>query len=300
MKPKQVLIILTLLFSGDCFWAQHQNVYSNYILNASLLNPAATGKDEALDINFYSRKQWQGFSGGPLTNAVSVNSMIKKPAANIGLLFSDDRIGFSTNQIAGINYAYRIKFRKIKLAFGIQGSFQSLTTNLNKLTRVNEIDQVVTQNQQRQTGVNLGSGIFLHSNRFFAGIAMPYLSSLTNFNYRTTPLYVHCGYIQKIRSGKDLVKPSFLIRRISGLPVSYDLNLTYFMLSKYGIGLSYRSNSAIVALAEFILTDQFKVGYCYDYSTTALSQYQTGSHELSLRYLFGKKLNMNNPRALNF
>ncbi len=289
-----------LFIIGGKVFSQHQNVWSNYQLNASAINPAAIGKDEALDINIYSRKQWAGFSGSPLTNLLTINSMIKRPSVNVGLLVSDDRIGNTLNQNFLINYAYRIKFKKFRLAFGLQAGIQMMNTNLNGLNRVNEIDQVVEQNQNKKTGFTAGAGMYLHNEKLFCGISMPNLYNINGLDFNSVPLYFNAGYMFKIRQSKDLFKPSFMIRRIEATRITYDLNLMYYINSKFGIGGSFRPKSAIVAMFEILLTDQFKIGYCYDYSTTSLSKYQNGSHELSIRYLFGKKLKMNNPRALYF
>ena len=43
---KLCIIFLMMIFAIR-ICAQHQNVYSNYLLNATSINPAATGKDEA-------------------------------------------------------------------------------------------------------------------------------------------------------------------------------------------------------------------------------------------------------------
>lgn len=102
-----------------------------------------------------------------------------------------------------------------------------------------------------------------------------------------------------LKAGKtDIVKPSVMLRRMKGSEIATDLNLTYYFDAKYGIGFSYRLNNALVALLEVVVKDQFKVSYCYDYTVSSISKYQNGSHEISLRYLFGKQYNIKNPRAL--
>lgn len=296
---KHTLILLLYIFASKVF-AQHQNVWSNYQLNASSINPAAIGKDEALEVNIYSRKQWAGFSGSPLTNILSINSMIKRPSVNVGLLVSDDRIGSTVNQNIAATYAYRIKFKKHKLSFGLQAGAQFLNSNINRLIRVEQIDQVVDLNQTKKVGFTAGAGIFLHNKHYYAGLSIPNLYSVNGLQLNKVPIYLTGGYILKIRENKDLLKPSFLIRRIDATALTFDLNMTYYINSIFGLGVSYRNKNAIVGLLELIVNDQFKLAYSYDYSITSISNYQTGSHELSIRYLFGKKLKMNNPRALYF
>jgi type IX secretion system PorP/SprF family membrane protein len=270
------------------------------VLNASLINPAAVGKDEALDLTLYTRKQWAGFAGTPFTSYFSANAMIKKPSVNFGLIIQDDRIGVSTTQNILAAYAYRLKLRKLKIAFGIQAGVEFLNNNLNKLNRVTGTDGVVDQNQSKQINFVTGAGIYVHNKKLFGGLSIPYLfNAKKTFNINTTPLLLNFGMIFNVNQN-DIIKPSFLIRRLQNSQITADINLTYYINSKFGIGVSYRSTKAFVLTLEAILTEQFKVSYSYDYTTSALSKYQNGSHELSLRYLFGKRYNMNNPRALAY
>lgn len=288
------------MFFASQFVAQHFNVFSNYLLNVSTINSGAIGKDEALDISIYSRKQWAGFLGSPLTNNVSINAMCKKPSLNFGLMLQDDRIGSTTTQNFLGAYAYRIRFRKFKLAFGLQAGVQILNSNLNKLVRLQDIDQVVTQNQNKQVSFVTGSGIYAHNEYFFAGISVPYLfNTFSKFDLNSTPLFANAGFILKIKN-KDLLKPSVLVRRVNETEITTDINLSYYFKSKIGVGVSYRIKNAVVGLLEIIPTDQLKISYCYDYSITAISSHQNGSHELSLKYLFGKRYNVKNSRALYY
>ncbi len=280
-------------------YGQHQNIYSNYLLNASSINPAATGKDEALDLNLYSRKQWAGFNGSPLTNYIGVTSMFRRPSLNFGLLFQNEEIGQTKNQNIIGSYAYRIKFKKIKLSFGLQAGFQILNYNLNKLKKVSESDEVVSNNQATQLSFISGFGIYAHHKNYYAGISIPYLYSYNNLKFGNTPIYLSAGYLIKVRN-TDLIKPSIMIRKVNATNITNDYNISYYLNSKYGIGFSYRHKNAIILLLEIIYNEQFKIAYAYDHSTTIISKSQNGSHEISLRYLFGKKHKFKNPRALNF
>ncbi len=291
-------ILIVFLFQLHSLKGQYQNVYSNYILNMAGINPAAIGKEMALDVNVCSRKQWNGFNGSPFTNYVSVNTMMRKPSVNVGILVQSDKIAVSSNQSICGMYAYRVKIKKVYLALGLQAGVQFSNTDLSQLKRTQEGDALVTQNQNRTVNFVSGTGIYLHGKSFFAGASSPLLyKSGKSFNIHSTPILLNFGLV--LKAGKtDLVKPSVMLRRMKGSEMTTDLNLTYYFYSKYGIGFSYRVNNAVVALMEIVLKDQFKISYCYDYSTSSLARYQNGSHEISLRYLFGKQYNIKNPRAL--
>ncbi len=44
------------------------------------------------------------------------------------------------------------------------------------------------------------------------------------------------------------------------------------------------------ALAQYHITDDFTVGYSYDYPLTIMNNYSGGSHEIMLGFEFGSKL----------
>ncbi len=294
------VIFIQMLATINVCYSQHNSFSSNYILNVSSINPAAIGRDEALDVNFSFRKQWAGFSGSPLTNYITANAMIKRPSVNLGVLVIDDKIGSSSIQnLLGV-YAYRIKTRKIKLSFGLQAGVQFSNYNINSLNRVSQTDEVVSANQNRQTSFVAGAGFYFNNKSLFGGLSVPYLVNTTSdFSFGKTPIIFNLGNLMAIQN-RDLLRTSILLRRINGSGITTDINATYFFYSKVGLGFSYRVNSAIVGLFEVILNDQFKFSYAYDYSVSKIAKSQNGSHEISLRYLFRKKHNINNPRALNF
>ena len=52
------------------------------------------------------------------------------------------------------------------------------------------------------------------------------------------------------------------------------------------LGAAYRWDAAVSALAGFQISDGLYIGYGYDLETTKLRNYNSGSHEIFLRYEF--------------
>ena len=84
-----------------------------------------------------------------------------------------------------------------------------------------------------------------------------------------------------------MLKPSVLVKAVSGAPVEYDLNTNLWIQNVLSLGFSYRTGDAIVGMAELQLSNQLRLGYAYDKTFSDLGSYNTGSHELMLRYEFG-------------
>ena len=53
---------------------------------------------------------------------------------------------------------------------------------------------------------------------------------------------------------------------------------------------------AIVGLIKLQISDQFRIGYTYDYSLGYLSNYQNGSHEIAIIYDFRFRVKAVSPR----
>jgi hypothetical protein len=63
------------------------------------------------------------------------------------------------------------------------------------------------------------------------------------------------------------------------------------------LGASFRTGDAIVALAEYQISRQLRIGASYDYSYTKLGRLTNGSFEVMIGYDFGKDpLKAKNPR----
>ena len=291
-------VFIFCLFCSNSYKAQHQSVYSNYVLNMALINPAAIGKDMALDIHVGARKQWSGFSGSPSTNYVSVNSMMKRPTLNLGLMVVSDKIAVNSKQSMYGQYAFRLKLKKFKIAFGMRAGVQFQNNDLSQAKRVQEVDAVIDENRVRAVNFVIGTGLYIHNNIFFFGLSTPSLYGTGgNFGLNATTVLTNAGVVLKVRKN-DLIKPSLMVRQVKGSAITADINVTYYLYSKYGIGFSYRIRNAFVLLLEAAVNDQLKIAYCYDYSLGSISKYQNGSHEISLRFLFAKQYNIKNPRAI--
>ncbi|MBK6522564.1 MAG: type IX secretion system membrane protein PorP/SprF [Sphingobacteriaceae bacterium] len=94
------------------------------------------------------------------------------------------------------------------------------------------------------------------------------------------------------------IKPSLLVRYVNNSPVTADINLNYYYKYQFGLGVSYRTNKSLVGIAEFGISHQLRVCYSYDCELNRLKKYQSGSHEILIRYYFGYNINAKNPRTM--
>jgi type IX secretion system PorP/SprF family membrane protein len=156
---------------------------------------------------------------------------------------------------------------------------------------------------------NVGAGLYLYSKRFYAGLSAPEIlaydpDKALSLNSDATKLIPHqvqhffitTGYAYPV--SPDLVlKPSVLVKYTNNAPVEADLNLNALLYNILWIGGSYRTNDAVVAMVELLITKQLSVGYAYDFTTTDIKKFSDGSHEIMVGYNFGYDVQkMRTPR----
>ena len=288
------IFISILLFSSVYARAQHDNLYSQYMFNGLLINPAYAGSNEALSVTAVNRNQWVGFDGAPKTSTFSLHTPLKNKRINLGITFISDHFGITTQNKVNAVYAYRLFFKKSSLSFGLQAGVNFIRNNWNTIQTTTPGDQVFTGQYSQQNIPQTGFGIYYKAKKFYAGISSPDLLSIGLANTVYKSALFTAGYLFNLSENIKL-KPSILVKYIRGSPVEVDLN-TNIYFSALGIGYSYRTNDAMVFLVSYTINKQFTAGYSYDLTTSQLGTFVRGSHEIMLKYEFTYKVNPQSTR----
>ena len=92
-------------------------------------------------------------------------------------------------------------------------------------------------------------------------------------------------------------KPAVLTKMVQGAPLQVDLSGNFMFNEKFVVGLAYRWSASLSAMAGFQVSEGMYIGYAYDRETTKLNNYNSGSHEIFLRFEFFNNYNkMISPR----
>ena len=284
--------------------AQQEAQYSQYMFNGLFINPAYAGSRDQASMNLIGRSQWTGFPGAPQSAAFSLHS----PSANLrngfGVIVSADAIGPISNTGLSAQYAYRIKLGKAHtLAFGLQGGMDYYRTNFAGLRLEDATDYSFAQQDIQRFLPNAGVGVYLNGKHGYIGAAMPRLIknqlSPTNADtvaHQTRHAFGTAGLLLNLSEDVKF-RPSTMLKYSQGGGASVDLNVSFLFKEKLWLGASWRSDDAFVFMAEIWPTQQLRIGYAYDLTTSALRNYSTGSHELSLGFDFAfKKGKVVSPR----
>lgn len=293
---KIIFILLTLLAIHA--EAQHYPGFSQYVVNGFIINPAYAGRHEAMDVTLSHRRQWTGFDGAPNTTTFGLNTPLRIKSIGVGFGFINDKLGSTNNQILNVMYAYRIRIkRKYRLSLGLQNGVSIKRTNWDMLSRNDQQDALLTGKNLTSVGFISGAGIYFYGKNIYLGLSAPYLVNTLNKNSLIeNPILLTGGNYFALTDDHG-IKPSFLVKYIKGSPIQADINLNYYFRQRLGVGVSYRTNESIVGILEFGINEQLKVSYSYDCGLNRLKHYNSGSHELLIRYYFGYSANAKNPRA---
>ncbi len=307
---KKISFISFLTLGSLTVSAQQVPMYTHYMYNTLVINPAYAGSRDALTVTGLYRTQWVGFSGAPVIQTLTVHAPLKNQHLGLGLSVVNDKIGATNSTSVVVDFAYKMQLTtKSKLALGISGGMNLFQAQLSSLNLDQQTDPTFQNNINNRVIPNFGFGAYYSRERFYAGISAPSLlqnnysivtkadgSTLIGKEQRT--YYLIAGTVFKL-SDNLAFKPTTLVKVAAGAPVQADITASFIIVKKLTLGVMYRSGDAAGALIGFDITNQFHLGYSYDWSYgLKTSVYNQGSHELMLRYdfIYGSKKQIHSPR----
>ena len=300
-----IIALILITVSG---YAQQDAQFNQYIFNELVINPAYAGTKGVVNANAMYTTQWTGFAGAPITQTLSIEGPATENVG-LGLHVINDVIGAESQQSIFGSYAYHLNINdKFKLSMGLAIGASYFTLDGTKLLTESQNDPAIPLVQAKSLQFDSKTGLFLYSYRFFAGAS---ISDLTANVFKSNNLmvaslsrhyFLTSGYVFDLGS-KFKIKPSFLIKEDFKAPTNIDLNAFLLYNERFWLGVTFRTGAsifknsdlqnslkvadAIVFIADFNISDKFRIGYSYTYSTNALSPYP--GHEFSLGYNFTDK-----------
>ena len=306
IDPLIVLCFLSL-FMTISVQAQQEPQYTQYMYNTQVINPAYAGSRGALSALALYRTQWVGLDGAPKTGSFSLNSPLGVENIGVGFGILRDEIGPQTSSQITADFSYTISLnqRDTKLAFGMKAGINSVDIDGEKLDWYNPNDPSYNFVVRSKTKPVIGAGFFLYDQNWYVGLSTPNFLS-THYNYDDTKVsvynskmhfYLSGGYVFDVSSALKL-KPAGVLKMVLGAPASFDatLNAMLYETLTLGVGYRFQSNGTFNGLAGFQITDQILIGYAYDLQTGALQHYNSGSHEIFIRFELGIMSPKVNPR----
>jgi len=296
MKNKILTLGLILLVGYS--YAQQDAQFTQYMYNTISVNPAYAGSNVGTSLFLLNRSQWVGLDGAPVTTNVSIHAPINRSNVGLGLSVINDKIGPSDESTVAVDFSYTLLISDTyKLAFGLKASGNLLNIDFNKLNQYDQNDYSFETNVDNKFSPNVGVGLYLYSDKTYIGLSAPYLLETKHFdkyaNVGTNSFiaqerlhyYLIAGHVFDFSTDVKF-KPSVLLKTVEGAPLQFDISGNFLINEKFTAGVAYRWDIAVSALVGFQVSDSFFIGYGYDLETTRLANYNSGSHEIFLKYNF--------------
>ncbi len=293
--------LILLLLPSIQAKAQTEPMFTQYMYNETAINPAYAGSREYVSMTMAYRNQWVGINGAPKTETFTIHAPTASGKVGLGFSVLNESIGVTHQTNAFAAYAYRIQMENSIISFGLQGGATVQQENLSEVVTAHEGDVQFMNNTPTVVLPNAGFGMYFKNEKFYAGVSIPRLLAhkiaatsdkiiSTTGSMHSWHYFITAGYVQELKSGIK-IKPTIMVKAVEGAPVQMDLNMNAFIADFMWIGIGYRTGDAITTNIQFQLSKNLRIGYSYDYTTTELSNFTSGSHEFNLGYDFGTALN---------
>jgi len=288
---------------------QQEPNFSQYMFYGLIQNPAVAGNDNAVSITGANRIQWTEFGKengqtvAPVTYFVAADMPIKVLKGGVGLVISQDAIGYEKNIAVKLGYAYQRKMGMAKMGIGGQIEFNNKNIDFSKLNPAND-DPLLNQLSAEESDmlIDFSLGLFYRvAESYYFGISGLHLvqtkgkplvetsgGALSMKLDRT--FIINGGYELSFKRNPDYQFIPSAIIQTNLSSIRFDVNAMLKFKEAFWGGLGYRLGESVIVLLGVQYKD-FRIGYSYDINVNKLGlPFFGGSHEIMLNYRFKLEL----------
>ncbi len=277
--------------------AQQDPKFSQNMFLAPFYNPGAVGSADKICVGAAFRNQWTGLPNSPVTTIFTANMPVSLLGRThgIGISLMNDNLAFNNDFNFSASYAYRIEMGQGSLGIGANVGLanQALTPDWNGAdVIVPEGDPAIPQSGGSVFGFDMGLGAYYNTDNLYVGLSTTHLNQ-TSFDYpeelAETKLirhyYLMAGYNIQLANPMFEIMPSLMVQSDLRSNLIY-LNTNIRYNKRFWGGVSYSVGGALTALFGIEMMNGIKIGYSYDFELSPLLKYNSGSHEVTVRYCF--------------
>ncbi len=295
MKSVVFIFIFGTLAAG--LYGQQDPKFTQNMFLAPFYNPGAVGSTDKICLAAAFRNQWTGLPDAPTTTIFTAHMPFNLLGRThgVGINLMNDRLGFNNDFIFSAAYAFRMDLGTGKLGIGVNAGVanQSLEPSWNGADVITpDSDPSIPSSGGSVFGFDMGLGLYYTAENLFVGLSTTHLNQ-TSFIYpeqnEETKLirhyYLMAGYNIQLTNPMFEIMPSLMIQTDARSNHIY-LNTSLRYNKKFWGGVSYSVGGAISALFGIELNNGLRIGYSYDFELSPLLNYNSGSHEVTVRYCF--------------
>lgn len=300
---KRLLSLVVLLSIASVFYGQYDPSTTLNMYNQLYYNPAYAGSNEALCVSMLNRQQWVGFEGRPQTSFFNAHGDFNEIMGGVGISVLSETIGFRSNTAAKLNYAYKIDLAggTLRIGLGLGIINESLVN-----TDFSSPDELIGGGRATldptipldgsTTAFDMSFGLYYRLDGLEVGLSSAHLLE-PNFNYNIDApsslnrhYYLLTRYEVRLPDPKFELKPGIFIKS-DGSTSQFAVNTLLEYDNRFSGGISYSIGDAFSAIIGMTLPMGLGVYYSYDFVMSDLRSYNSGSHEILVKYCFNIKGN---------
>lgn len=276
--------------------AQQTPVYTQYMFNPYIINPALAGTHLYYQIRSGHRFQWVGISDAPITNVISIYGPHSTKDMGFGGYIYNDITGPSSQTGLMGSYAYNIAITTdIRISGGLSIGMMQYRVDMSKVIFLDQNDPKAMYNDMTSMFTpDAKVGIYLYSTNYHLGFSFDQLIG-NNFKIDKDDIggiaklkrhfYIIGGY--KYFINRDwAVEPTFMMKKVVAAPFQADISVKGIYQNMVWTALSFRTMDAMSLLVGYIHNNKMYIGYSYDLGVNPFRKHHTGSHEVMIGYKF--------------
>ena len=213
-----------MLISLRC-GAQQDPIFTSYMYNGQIINPAYAGMWEKIGFTTLVRKQWAGINRSPLTEYISFHSPLRNDAVGVGLNIMNDTFGREKRLTVLGDYAYEVFLTpRTRMRMGVKFGFTNYKNPLTEyiLYPDGKYDRAFDEDVDLKFLPNFGFGIFIYQDYFYAGFSIPkflqndFENGVENYdtNYELRHMTLIGGYVFEFSDAVKFASVSALGNRM--------------------------------------------------------------------------------------
>ncbi len=296
---KILLVLFFVAFESAGSYAQQLPVFTQFPTDLLFFNPAIAGTKRLYDVRINYRDQWVGIPGAPITEGLSLNYRLLNGKMGVAAYLYQDITGPTQRNDYTVCYSYHLKLPDLIVSLGVAGSMVDYIADGQKMTIQNPsdpaIDIGVTANSWTP---NASAGFYLYNDRWQFGLsvdnliqqdaklykkytASPEDTSTTGIVTLLPHFYGYLGY--NFSGNANYVwQNSLFVEQSGSTPLYLAYSLRVHVKEKFYAGFSLRLKDAVSIDLGYTIKDNFEICYSYDFITSALSHYTSGTHEFGI------------------
>jgi type IX secretion system PorP/SprF family membrane protein len=294
---KRLVYIIVLGVISLNILAQQDPKFSQNMFLAPFYNPGAVGSSDKICVSGAFRNQWTGLPDAPVTTIFTANMPFSLLGSShgVGVSLMNDNLAFNNDFLFSVAYAYRMDLGQGSLGIGanIGLANQALTPEWNGADIITpDTDDAIPKNGGSLFGFDMGLGLYYNTENMYVGLSTTHLNQ-TSFEYPEElaesklirHYYLMAGYNFQLANPMFEIMPSLMLQTdFRANHIYLNTNLRYN--KRFWGGVSYSVGGALTALFGIELMNGIKIGYSYDFELSPLLKYNSGSHEITVRYCF--------------